>query len=418
LGWLLAACSGAPSPAIRTPAVETVSAAMTASGPQVTTVPQPATVPETAEFAGSGVTAPSGARVVRFPDPAAYRWSQVVDGFDRPLDLQHAGDARVFIVEQAGRIWEVADGQRLDPPFLDLHGQVGSDGNEQGLLGLAFHPHFAENREFFVNYTDRAGDTVIARFTMSPETGRADPASETQLLKIEQPYANHNGGGLAFGPDGYLYIGTGDGGSGGDPLGNGQSLATLLGKILRIDVDGDESYAIPSDNPFASSGEAYQEIWAYGLRNPWRFAFDPATGDLYIGDVGQGDWEEVNFQPSTSPGGENYGWNVREALHSFSGDASPSLVDPVAEYGHDQGCSVTGGVVVRDPGLPEWNGVYLYGDYCSGRVWGLLRGEAAIWQSQLLFDTDFNVTAFGQDAAGGVYLLDQRGGVYRLTAAD
>ena len=173
----------------------------------------------------------------------------------------------------------------------------------------------------------------------------------------------------------------------------------------------------PWDNPFAGSTENLQEIWAYGLRNPWRFAFDPASGDLFIGDVGQGDWEEVNYQPSAAAGGENYGWNVREGLHSFSGEAAPDMVDPVAEYGHDQGCSVTGGVVVRDPGLPEWNGVYLYGDYCSGRVWGLLPGDASTWQTQLLFDTDFNITAFGQDATGGVYLVDQRGGVYRLTPA-
>jgi glucose/arabinose dehydrogenase len=417
LGLLLSACSSGSPSAVQTAAVGTVSAATTSVGATTATEPLPASIPATAQASSLAPTLATAPRVATLPNAAATSWSKVIDGFDRPLDLQHAGDGRLFIVEQAGRIWAVADGQRLDPPFLDIHSQVGSDGNEQGLLGLAFHPRFAENGQFYVDYTNHGGDSVIARFSVSPESGRADHASETQLLTIGQPYANHNGGGLAFGPDGYLYIGTGDGGSGGDPLGNGQSLNTLLGKVLRIDVDGAEPYAIPTDNPFAHSTEDLQEIWAYGLRNPWRFAFDPASGDLFIGDVGQGDWEEINFQPSTSLGGENYGWNVREGLHPFSGDAAPGMIDPVAEYGHDQGCSVTGGVVVRDPSLPEWNGVYLYGDYCSGRVWGLLPGDASTWRTLLLFDTDFNITAFGQDAAGGVYLVDQRGGVYRLTPA-
>ncbi len=414
---LLTACSAGPSSAVQTAAVGTVSAAMTSVGAAAATEPPVAAVPATAQASRPAPTPAAAAHVATLPNASAYNWSQVSDGFKRPLDLQHAGDGRLFVVEQAGRIWVVADGLRQDPPFLDIRSRIGSDGNEQGLLGLAFHPRFAENGQFYVNYTDLGGDTVVARFTVSPDSGNADPASESRLLTIDQPYANHNGGGLAFGPDGYLYIGTGDGGSGGDPLGNGQSLNTLLGKVLRLDVDGAEPYGVPPDNPFAGSGEVYQEIWAFGLRNPWRFAFDPATSDLYLGDVGQGDWEEINYQPSASSGGENYGWNLREGLHSFSGDAAPGMVDPVVEYGHDQGCSVTGGVVVRDPALPEWDGVYLYGDYCSGRVWGLLPGGDSGWQSQLLFDTDFNITAFGQDAAGAAYLIDHRGGVYRLTAA-
>jgi glucose/arabinose dehydrogenase len=412
--YSLTACAAGPSSPVQTAAVETVSAAMTAIGPAPTTEPPPDAAAPTTEPA---LPAPTPVlNVAVLPEASSYAWSLAIDGFDRPLDLQPTADGRLFVVEQAGRIWEVNDGQRLDPPFLDIRRQVGSEGNEQGLLGLAFHPHFAENGRLYVNYTDLDGDTIVARFSTSPESGRADPDSEAVLLKIDQPYANHNGGGLAFGPDGYLYIGTGDGGSGGDPLGNGQSLNTLLGKLLRLDVEGAEPYGIPSDNPFAGSGEVYPEIWAFGLRNPWRFTFDPASGDLYIGDVGQGSWEEINFQPSVSSGGENYGWSVREGLHPYGGDLVAGMVDPIAEYGHDQGCSVTGGVVVRDPALPEWNGVYLYGDYCSGRVWGLLPGEAATWQNQLLFDTDFNITAFGQDASGAVYLLDQRGGVYRLIA--
>jgi glucose/arabinose dehydrogenase len=413
---LLTACSQAPSAVVQTAAVETVSAAMTSVGATPATQP-PSTLIATATEPVIAPPMTQPPRLLALPDPAAYTWAMVMDGFDRPLDLQHAGDNRVFVAEQAGRIWQVTNGQRSDPPFLDLRSQVGTGGNEQGLLGLAFHPHFAETGWFYVNYTGPAGDTVIARFAVSPDSGRADPASETRLLTIDQPYANHNGGGLAFGPGGYLYIGTGDGGSGGDPLGNGQSLNTLLGKILRLDVDEGAPYAIPPDNPFAERAEARQEIWAFGLRNPWRLAFDPATADLFIGDVGQGDWEEVNFQAGGSPGGANYGWNVREGLHAFTGDAAPEMIDPVAEYGHDQGCSITGGVVVRDPALPAWDGVYLYGDYCSGRVWGLLPTDDTSWQNQLLFDTDLNITAFGRDAAGGVYLLDQRGGVYRLTAA-
>jgi glucose/arabinose dehydrogenase len=406
----LTACAAGPSAPVQTAAVETVSAAMTSLGPSPTTEP-------TASEAPTAAPTPA-ARVASFPEASSAAWSLVIEGFNRPLDLQATPDGRLFVVEQAGRIWEVNDGQRLDPPFFDIRSQVGSNGNEQGLLGLALDPRFAETGRFFVNYTDLGGDTVVSGFRTSPDSGRADPASEFVLLRIEQPYANHNGGGLAFGPDGYLYIGTGDGGSGGDPLGNGQSLNTLLGKLLRLDVEGAEPYAVPSDNPIAASEESFSEIWAYGLRNPWRFTFDPATGDLYIGDVGQGSWEEINFQAAGSAGGENYGWSIREGLHPYSGDPVAGMVDPIAEYGHDQGCSVTGGVVVRDPALPAWNGVYLYGDYCSGRVWGLLPGATAGWQTQRLFDTDFNVTAFGQDASGAAYLLDQRGGVYRLTASN
>jgi len=235
------------------------------------------------------------------------------------------------------------------------------------------------------------------------------------LLHIEQPYANHNGGGLAFGPDGYLYIATGDGGSAGDPEGNGQRLDTLLGKLLRLDVDSAEPYAIPPDNPFRDGTRP--EIWAYGLRNPWRFAFDRLTGDLYIGDVGQGDWEEIDFQPAGAPGGINYGWNLREGVHPYTSDATAGLTDPVAEYSHASGCSVTGGVVVRSPSLPEWTGVYLYGDYCSGRIWGMVRDERGMWQNAALFETGLRISSFGVDAEAEVYLLDHGGSLYRLGRA-
>ena len=256
---------------------------------------------------------------------------------------------------------------------------------------------------------------MIARFQVSSDPDRADPNSELRLLGVEQPYANHNGGGLAFGPDGYLYIALGDGGSGGDPQGRAQSLNTLLGKLLRIAVDAGEPYAIPGDNPLVT-GSGLMEIWAYGLRNPWRFSFDSLTGDLYIGDVGQSNWEEVDFLPAGAPGGANFGWDYREGSHNFEGDppAGVAFVEPVAEYAHTEGCSITGGVVVRDPRLPELQGVYLYGDYCTGRVWGLLRGADGAWLSQQLFEIKANISSFGEGEDGSVYLVDLQGSVYTL----
>jgi glucose/arabinose dehydrogenase len=333
--------------------------------------------------------------------------------FRRPVDIRDAGGGRLFVVEQIGTIRVMTSNGVLPDPFLDLRDRVGISANEQGLLGLALHPDYASNGRFFVNYTDLDGDTVISRFQVSAEPNRADPSSETAILQIDQPFPNHNGGGLAFGPDGYLYIGMGDGGSGGDPRGNAQSLDTLLGKMLRINVDGAEPYTTPPDNPFPSR----PEIWAYGLRNPWRFSFDPLTHDLYIADVGQNVWEEVNFQPAGALGGANYGWNILEGTHEYEGGATEGLTPPVAEYSHDGNCSVTGGVVVRDPALPELMGVYLYGDYCSGLIWGLVRDSGGAWQSALLFQTGLNVSTFGQGVAGEVYLADHEGALYRLERA-
>jgi glucose/arabinose dehydrogenase len=330
------------------------------------------------------------------------------------VGIAHAGDGsgRLFILEQAGVIRILQGRELIAEPFLDIRDRVGSGGNEQGLLGLAFHPRYTENGYFYVNYTDLNGDTVIARFSATGDPNRADPASEARLLQISQPYANHNGGVLAFGPDGYLYIGTGDGGSGGDPLGNGQSLDTLLGKILRIDVDGGEPYAIPEGNLKA-------EIWAYGLRNPWRFSFDRLTGDLYIGDVGQNAWEEIDFLPAGSPSGANFGWNYREGAHPFAGSPPEGLelIEPVAEYDRSAGISVTGGVVYRGAALPEMNGIYLYGDYGTGLVWGLLRNPDGSWQNQLLFDSGANITSFGEDESGEVYLVDRNGNILKLAAS-
>lgn len=342
-----------------------------------------------------------------FPDPKAYQWQMITSGLTRPVNLQADGSGRLFVLEKAGRIRVLQNGQLLDQPFLDISNRVGSSGNEQGLLGLAFHPQYAQNGRFFVNYTDNNGDTVIARYQVSSDPNVADPNSEVKLLGVDQPFANHNGGVLAFGPDGYLYAGLGDGGSQGDPYGNAQNTKVLLGKILRLDVGSAEPYAVPSDNPFGN------EVWAYGLRNPWRLSFDKLTGDLYIGDVGQNTWEEIDYLPKGSAGGTNFGWNLREGAHDYNSSASSDLTEPVAEYSHQEGgCSVTGGYVYRGS-MPEWNGIYLYGDYCTGIIWGLIHSNDG-WQKQLLFDTDFTITSFGQDENGEVYLVSDNGGVYRL----
>lgn len=383
---------------------------LTAVTPELATATQDV-VPASPSPSSAPTNPPNAASL---PDPARVAWNVVHTGLVRPVDLQPVGD-RLFLVEQPGVI-RLAVGSRIqDVPYLDIRDRVNSSANEQGLLGLAFHPDFAANGFFYVNYTGSGGDTFVSRFQANPLDSTADPASETILLNFDQPFANHNGGGMVFGPDGYLYISTGDGGSAGDPFGNGQSLDTLLGKILRLDVNAAPPYAIPPDNPFAQRGGRL-EIWDYGLRNPWRFAFDPANHDLYIADVGQGSWEEINYEPAGSAGGANYGWNLREGAHAYQGGSAPGLVDPVAEYSHDYGCSVTGGVVVRDPSLPEWQGVYLYADYCSGIVWGLLRTPSGEWRNDILFRTDFNVSAFGVDVAGRVYLLDLQGRTARLEA--
>ncbi len=346
-----------------------------------------------------------------FPDPNAYQWELVTGSLVLPVDIQNAGDGsgRLFIVERTGTIRIFQNGQLLPTPFLNITDRVFSAASEQGLLGLAFHPRYEENGLFFVNYIDGNENTVIARFRVSSDPNLADPSSEVQVLYVRQPYWNHNGGVLAFGPDGYLYLGLGDGGSGGDPQGNGQSFNTLLGKILRIDADNGDPYTIPPDNPFGS------EIWAYGLRNPWRFSFDARTGDLYIGDVGQGEWEEIDVAPA-GVGGLNFGWNYREGGHPYEGQppAGVQLVEPIAEYSHGEGCSVTGGAVYRGTALPAWQGIYLYGDYCSGLIWGLLPADLG-QNAQILFDTFFNISTFGQDEAGEIYLANYGGEVYRLT---
>lgn len=375
---------------------------------------EPTEVPAATE-AGSPVPAGS---VTEFPDPNMFTWQPVATGLRRPLDLIALGDGsgRMLLLEQPGVIRVLDPSGLLPEPFLDIVERVGSSGNEQGLLGIALHPNFLENRFFYLNYTDLNGDTVVARFTAGDDLLSADPGSEKILLRVPQPYRNHNGGEMVFGPDGYLYIGLGDGGSSGDPQNNGQSTEALLGSILRIDVDGGDPYGIPADNPFIYGGGA-PEVWAYGLRNPWRFSFDRLTGGLYIADVGQNAWEEINYLPAGSPGGANFGWNYREGTHDYRGPAPAGLelVEPVFEYDHSQGCSVTGGYVYRGQALPELRGIYIFADFCSGKVWGLLGAEDGNWRAQEMYQTGMNVSSFGEDADGELYLIDQgSGGVYRL----
>jgi len=337
------------------------------------------------------------------------RWS----GFSQPVQMLHAGDGsgRLFVVEQAGRIRLIDDGVVAAAPFLDISDRVSCCG-ERGLLGLAFPPGFSSKRHFYVNYTDASGDTVVARYRLTGNPSVADRSSEEVILTIDQPYSNHNGGQLSFGPDGYLYIGTGDGGSAGDPQNNAQDRLSLLGKLLRIDVEsGAEPYAIPESNPFANVDDAQPEIWALGLRNPWRFSFDASTGDLFIADVGQRQYEEVHVQPASSTGGENYGWRVLEGSHCYESDScdTTGLELPVFEYDHSLGCAVTGGFVSRSGRWPRLDGVYLFGDYCSGRVWGLRRtGDG--WEGRQLAETVFSITAFGIDEHGAVYVLDYGSG--------
>ena len=325
--------------------------------------------------------------------------------FNAPVSIEnaHDGSNRLFILEQDGIIWAVSGGQRT--PFLDITSRVLS-GGEQGLLGLAFHPAFNSNGIFFTNYTRRPdGATVIARYHANTARTEVDVSSEEVILLVPQPYANHNGGQLAFGPDGYLYIGLGDGGSGGDPQGNGQKLSTVLGKILRIDIDrrdGSNLYGIPSDNPFRGDAGARGEIWAYGLRNPWRFSFDAVNGRLWAGDVGQNEVEEIDLIER----GKNYGWNRMEGTHCYPPGSSCSqtgLTPPVAEYTHSDGIAVIGGTVYRGSAIPGLAGFYLYGDFQSGKVWAFNSGESAP-RSRLLISSGKSISAFGTDEGGEMYL--------------
>ena len=338
--------------------------------------------------------------------------------FTKPVAVMQApgDDSRWFVVEQAGRVLTFPNDDAVitADTFIDIRNRVNSGPNEAGLLGMAFHPDFRKNRRFFLSFTRTGSPLVsyISGFTAGNGGEKADAESERVVLTVKQPYGNHNGGGIAFGPDGYLYIGFGDGGSGGDPQANGQNLQTLLGAILRIDVDGAAPYAVPLDNPFVQKG-GRAEIFAYGLRNPWRFSFDRVTGKLWAADVGQSKWEEIDRIEK----GKNYGWNFKEGFHCYKmvGCGAMNLTEPVAEYSHEDGCSVTGGYVYRGTKIERLKSVYIYGDYCSGKIWGLFAVDEGFSSPFKLMDGGLRISSFGQGADGELYVVDHEdGGIYRI----
>jgi glucose/arabinose dehydrogenase len=380
------------------------SASSPAASATAATTPSPAVTP---------TPTPAGARFD--PSRIDLRAKVLVDGLRNPVDVAAPGDGsgRLFVVEQAGEIRLVEDGALVTRPFLDIRKRI-SSGGERGLLGLAFHPDFPKDPRLFVNYTDLDGNTVVAEYGVdSEDPDVADAASERILLQFDQPFANHNGGAVVFGDDGMLYIATGDGGSGGDPQGNGRRLDTFLAKVLRIDVDTpptdpDAAYTIPADNPFLDVAGAMPEIWLTGLRNPWRMRFDGITGDMWIGDVGQGAWEEIDVAPA-GVGGLDFGWNVMEGTHCYSPATDcdqTGLTLPVAEYGHDLGCAVIGGVVIRDPDQPLLDGGYLFSDSCSGNLWLLDTAERGFHDPSLVRGTGRSISSIALDEDGSVLATD------------
>lgn len=419
-------------------------------------------------FYPSDVAQPGG----DLPGDPQVQLVKVTDQLREPInvDAPRDGSGRIFVAERAGVIRIIQDGQLLDEPFLDISGDVEYQFLEEGLLGFAFHPDYANNGLFYVNYTNllRSGDVVTVQYgTSKDDPNKADTSNPIIISTREQPYPNHIGGDIAFGPDGYLYIGHGDGGLEGDPLDAGQDLTTHLGKMLRIDVTpavqkamgedpgfavvGGQAYVIPSDNPFIQGDilidlfgateddfaefhpKAEPAIWAYGLRNPWQFSFDRETGDLWIADVGQNFWEEINMQPAGSAGGINYGWKFLQGSHCFPDSANPDCPKvgtlPVAEYSHDVGCTVVGGSVYRGADYQSLNGIYFAGDYCQGRLWGIAQDDGGAWQMEELLRTSLLLTGSGEDEAGNIYFTSclcgygqdaprQEGALWMLVAAD
>lgn len=357
--------------------------------------------------------------------PPSIKLQLVASGLNKPLAIVSPkdGSGRLFIAQQGGKILVYDGTQVLATPFLDIFSLVSCCG-ERGLLGLAFHPDYEDNGFFYVDYTDTNGDTVVARYAVSAQANVANPNSAVTILTALQPFSNHNGGHLDFGPDGYLYVSLGDGGGGGDPNNNAQNLGTVLGKILRIDVDSDDfpnnpdrNYAIPHDNPFVGQAGARGEIWVYGLRNPWSFTFDRLTNDLFIGDVGENNIEEIDFQRSFSSGGENYGWRCYEGknAHNLQGCGSVGDYDfPILSYSHSLGCSVTGGYRYRGQQVVDLLGYYIYADFCSGRIWGAIPNLSAAWTTTQLLDTTLLISGFGEDESGELYVADLAGSIYRI----
>src|SRR3954468_12352665 len=358
------------------------------------------------------------------PQGSGARLQLVVSGLSSPLYLTTApGDAsRLFIVEQTGPIRIIKDGNLLPTPFLDISHKI-SSGGEQGLLGLAFDPDYAATGKFVVHYTDPAGDTHLSLYTVSSDPDVADATSEQVILTADQPYDNHNGGQILFGPDGFFYMGLGDGGSANDPEARAQNLGDLLGSILRLDLHAAAPYAVPADNPFVGQPGVQPEVWSYGLRNPWRFSFDRLTGDLYIADVGQDQYEEIDVAPGGGDAGKgiNYGWNIMEATHCLGGGQcdQTGLTLPAFEYGHDQGCSITGGYVYRGSAIPALQGLYFFGDYCQGWVRSIryAGGQATELTDWPTLRPGGSVLSFGEDAAGELYVLSSSGGVFKLIPA-
>ena len=377
----------------------------------------------------------------------------IADGYKKPVFItSYPNNAKLlYIVEQAGLIKLINDGKKLSRPFFDINKRVvnpNRPGDERGLLGFAFHPNHTNNGKFYINYMDNDGNTIVSEFSTNSEL-RANHKSERIILKLKQPYGNHNGGDIQFGPDGYLYISIGDGGKAGDPLNAGQDLSSLFGKIIRIDIE-QKPYGIPKSNPFFGQKDKREEIWAWGLRNVWRFSFDKQTGDKYLADVGQNKWEEVNFEPASSKGGLNYGWRIMEANHCYDPKENcptEGLIKPIIEYPNDanhpafafriieelsfsetdvEGCSVTGGYVYRGQKIKSMQGQYIFGDYCSGNIWTLrvVNGKAINFKNRTeeinIGGGEFTtyISSFGQDSDGEIYIIDYNGGIYKLIESD
>jgi glucose/arabinose dehydrogenase len=420
---LVAACGGPqPTPATQTNGLTSILPPVTAS-PSIDAGASP--TPFASPSTGASSTAPAAGGTAVLP-PVTISFEQVVHGLPRAIGVVNAGDGRLFVIDQDGKIL-IVKGNAVTGTFLDITDRVATSGSERGLLGVAFHPNYASNGRFFVRYTAASGDVRISEFQVTADPDKANPKSEKLLITVpHRLFANHNGGTIAFGPDGYLYIGTGDGGSGGDPYGNGQNLKALLGKMLRIDVDHTSSgrnYAIPADNPFAGQAGKLGEIWAYGLRNPYGYSFDRETGDLWIADVGQNIWEEVD-RATVADGlgrGANYGWNVMEGTHCYKPATKCSTAGkarPIAEYTHGSrdsiGCSIIGGYVYRGAAHPELAGRYFFSDYCSGTIWDLTAAGPSSQTPQMLFSTRLSIYGWGQGADGELYLLATNGIMFHL----
>lgn len=423
LALLLSACTQPM------PARESAPAAVTTLAPTVAPVAEANLTDAASAEVSLPTPTPAPEIATLTPDQVRLRLEPVYDGFQLPVFLTHAGDGsgRSFVVEKTGKIWVIDGGAVQATPFLDLSAKITTSGNEQGLLGMAFAPNFAESGHVFVNYTDRQGTTVVERYTVSAgDRNQADAQSAFTVLTVAQPASNHNAGMVDFGPDGYLYVPLGDGGASNDRFGHGQNPDTLLAKILRLDVTSDptQPYLIPADNPFVNADwdgrPVRDEVWAIGLRNPWRTSFDRATGDFWIADVGQNQIEEINVVQSGAPGGYNLGWPIMEGLSCFNASDCDQngLTLPVIDYRHVGGnCSVTGGYVYRGSAFPQWQGIYFYGDFCSGRIWALAPDGNGGWSNAEVLDSDLTLSSFGEDEAGELYALDYGSGViYRLTA--